>query len=81
MFLRRFFKGMAEVQLDSSNRLLIPKRLLDEIEAKKEVILAGMTGKIEIWASKNYEKFEIGHDEFTGMAESIMEGLLDESDD
>ena len=81
MFLRRFFRGMAEVQLDSSNRLLIPKRLLDEINVKKEVILAGMTGKIEIWASQNYDKTEIGHDEFTGMAESLMEGLLDESDD
>ena len=32
VFLRRFFKGMAELMLDTNSRLLIPKRLLDEVE-------------------------------------------------
>ncbi|MBN1953232.1 MAG: division/cell wall cluster transcriptional repressor MraZ [Bacteroidales bacterium] len=81
MFLRRFFMGMAEVTLDASNRLLIPKRLLDEVEVKKEVILAGQTGKIEIWAVEKYNEVQIGDQQFASMAESIMEGLIDESDE
>jgi len=80
-FLRQFFKGMAEVVLDSNNRLLIPKRLLDEVEVEKEVIMAGQYGKIEIWAKNLYEKIEVGDDEFAGMAENIMEGLVDETDE
>jgi MraZ protein len=80
MFLRRFFKGMAELLLDSSNRLLIPKRLLDEVKVEKEVILAGQLGKIEIWAKDLYDKIDVGNDEFAGMAEKIMEGLRDETD-
>mgnify|MGYP001770330748 CR=1 FL=1 len=80
MFLRRFYKGMAELILDSNNRLLIPKRLLDEVEVDKEVILAGQTGKIEIWAKEKYDQIRMGDDEFAGLAESIMEGLIDESD-
>lgn len=81
MFLRRFYKGMAEVQLDSNNRLLIPKRLLDEVEVDKEVIMAGQTGKIEIWAVDRYDDIRIGDQEFASMAESIMEGLIDESEE
>ncbi len=80
-FLRQFFKGMAEIMLDANNRLLIPKRLLDEVEVEKEVIMAGQYGKIEIWAKNLYEQIEMGDDEFAGMAEDITEGLVDETDE
>lgn len=81
MFLRRFFMGMAEVTLDSSNRLLIPKRLLEQVEVDKEVIMAGQTGKIEIWASDKYNDLQLDDQQFAEMAEDIMEGLIDESED
>ena len=80
-FLRRFFKGMAEVILDASNRILIPRRLLDEISADREIVMAGQYGKIEIWTKDRYEKADLGDDEFAGMAENIMEGLVDETDE
>lgn len=80
MFLRRFFKGVAELILDASNRILIPKRLLDEVGAEKELIMAGQFGRIEIWPREKYEQIELGDEEFAGMAEDIMEGLVDESD-
>lgn len=80
-FIRQLFKGMAEIMLDANNRLLIPKRLLDEVEVDKEVIMAGQDGKIEIWAKDLYEQIELGNDEFAGMAENIMEGLVDETDE
>lgn len=80
-FLRRFYKGMAEILLDANNRLLLPKRLLEEIGAEKELVMAGQYGKIEIWAKDRYEQIELGDDEFAGMAEDIMEGLVDESDE
>jgi MraZ protein len=79
MFLRRFFKGMAELILDSNNRMLVPKRLLDEVKIEKEVIMAGQLGKIEIWAKDQYDSVNVGNDEFAGMAEKIMEGLVDET--
>jgi MraZ protein len=80
-FLRRFFKGMVEVVLDANNRLLIPRRLLDEISADKEIIMAGQYGKIEIWTKDRYDKADLSDDEFAGMAEDIMEGLVDETDE
>jgi len=71
-FLRTFFKGTAEVTLDNNNRLLIPKKLLDEIEANKEVVLAGQFNKIEIWAKEYYEKIGCDEKEYIELAEKIL---------
>jgi MraZ protein len=81
VFLRRFFMGMAEVTLDSNNRMLIPKRLLEEIKADKDVVMAGQMGKIEIWAKDQYNSINVGDIEFASMAEKIMEGLVDETEE
>ena len=74
-FLRGFFKGTAEIALDSSNRLLIPRRLLDEIGAGRDIVLAGQLGKIEIWPAETYEKVESGDESFGLLAEKIMGNL------
>jgi len=50
-FLRNFYRGAAEIVLDANNRLLIPRRLLEEAGIGREVVLAGMDTRIEIWAS------------------------------
>lgn len=70
-FLRNYYKGTAEVMLDATNRLLIPKRLLDEAGITKEAVLAGQDGKIEVWAKDAYEQIDSGID-FAALAEKIM---------
>jgi MraZ protein len=77
-FLRGFFKGIAEVSLDSSNRILIPKRLLDEIEAGKDIVMAGQFGKIEIWPRERYDSIEGRDDKFASLAEKIMGNIHDD---
>lgn len=71
-FLRGFHRGKAEVSLDSANRLLLPKRLLEQVGIGKEVVLAGLDGKIEIWAKHAYEQMEQGEEDFAVLAEKIM---------
>ncbi|NOQ24029.1 MAG: division/cell wall cluster transcriptional repressor MraZ [Bacteroidales bacterium] len=75
-FLRNFYRGSAEIVLDSNNRMLIPKRLLELAEISKEAILAGQDGRIEIWAKKMYDTTEEGSDDFAALAEKIMGGDL-----
>jgi len=75
-FLRNFYRGSAELILDSNNRILIPKRLLDLAEISKEAILAGQDGKIEIWSKDLYESVEQENDDFAVLAEKIMGGNL-----
>ncbi len=71
-FLRNFFKATAELTLDSNNRILIPKRFLEAIEAGRDVVLAGQDGRIEIWEASTYEKIDMTADDFADLAEKIM---------
>ncbi len=74
-FLRTYYKGTAEVSLDGNGRLLIPKRLLEEIGANKEIVLAGQYNKIEVWPKEVYDKSISGDDEFATLAEKILGNL------
>ena len=80
LFLRNFFKGTAELTLDSSNRLLIPKKLLDIAGIDRDVILAGQDGRIEIWASDKYDAVDMQVDDFADLAEKLLGGSLPEED-
>ena len=78
-FLRNFYRGTAELTLDGNSRLLIPRRLLDLVEASREVIMAGQDGKIEIWASHLYDQMEESEDDFAMLAEKIMGNSSEEN--
>ena len=79
-FLRMFFSGTAEVSLDANNRMLIPKRLLDYAGIEAEVVMAGQSGKIEIWDSRKYGGVSEVDEDFAAMAEKILGGTFDEPD-
>jgi MraZ protein len=78
MFLRNFFKGTAELTLDNSNRILIPKRLMDLIGAERDVVLAGQDGRIEIWTAAVYEAIGMPSEDFANLAEKLMGGSINE---
>lgn len=73
-FLREYYRGTAEIVLDGSNRILFPKRLLEYIEANKELVFAGQDGKIEIWSKDKYENTQSSHADFANLAEDILGG-------
>jgi MraZ protein len=75
-FLRMFYHGSAEITLDASNRMLIPKRLIEYGGMGREAILAGQSGKIEIWASERYESVSRAPSDFALMAEKILGGTF-----
>ena len=77
-FLRYFYKGTAEIILDSNNRMLIPKRLLELVNINKEVVLAGQDGKIEIWSKELYEGIGDDENKFASLAEKIMRDSVNE---
>lgn len=78
MFLRNFFKGTAELALDSNNRFLIPKKMLDLIGAGRDVVLTGQDGRIEIWASDVYDKIGMPPEDFADLAEKLLGGGVNE---
>jgi MraZ protein len=60
--------------------MLIPKRLLEYAGIKDEVVLAGQSGKIEVWSSDQYSSVSQVDDDFAAMAEKILGGSFDEPD-
>ncbi|MGI6322753.1 MAG: division/cell wall cluster transcriptional repressor MraZ [Bacteroidales bacterium] len=79
-FLRNFFKGTAELTLDANNRMLVPKKMLEIIGADRDVVLAGQDGRIEIWAADAYDKIDMSAEDFANLAEKLMGGTLNESE-
>lgn len=71
-FLREFYRGTSELQLDSNGRLLIPKRMLDSIDATKELAITGQDSRIEIWSKDIYEGHQTDEDAFAALAEKIL---------
>lgn len=62
--IREFYRGVAEVSLDSSGRILLPKRLMEYASIEKKVIVAGVGDKITIWDEATYEAQELSQDAF-----------------
>lgn len=74
--LHRFFvSGAVEVALDKQGRILIPSHLRNYAKLSREVVLAGVGHKFEIW---DRERFEISQQELDANIDQIMDGLKNE---
>jgi len=72
-FARYFFRGATELELDGTNRLLLPKSLCDSAEIKKDIILFAYSGRIEVWSEKLYYKqMDEQPRDFVKLAEEVM---------
>lgn len=72
-FVRYFFRGATELNLDNVNRLLFPKLLLEYAGIKKDIVLFAHTNKIEIWDKDAYDNLLSNEPEdFATLAEKVM---------
>lgn len=72
-FVRYFYRGATEVALDGTDRLNLPKHLLEYGSIKKDALLTAHKNVIEIWNIKLYEKaMRMDSDEFAELAEEVM---------
>jgi MraZ protein len=72
-FMRNFMSGSADVALDGSNRILIPKTLLVYAHIDKDVVLTAFANIIEVWAKEEYEKqVNLPKADFAKLTEKVM---------
>lgn len=72
-FIRKFMAGVKTIELDNAGRLLIPKDLINFSGIKKEIVLASVVNKIEIWNKEEYEKaVDYDSDDLAALAEDVM---------
>lgn len=68
---RYFMENKEEVEVDSQGRVKIPQHLLDYAGIEKEVLIAGVLNRIELWNPEIHRK------ETEGM-ESIKDEILED---
>ena len=80
-FIRFFFRGATPVSTDSSDRILLPKSLLEYAGIGKEVVLFAHSDRVEIWAKENYHGFlDEEPENYADIAEEVM-GDINFNDD
>ena len=74
IFNRLFFSGAMEVSFDKQGRILLPQYLKDFAEIKKDVMIIGVSSRIEIWAKNLWHDFYANSRQ---SFEEIAEKLID----
>lgn len=73
-FNRLYFSGAQDVVCDRQGRILLPQFLKDFAEIKKDVMLVGVSNRIEIWSKDKWnEFFGNSRSSFEEIAEKIMD--------
>jgi MraZ protein len=72
-FNRFYFSGAVELSCDRQGRVLVPQYLREFAGIKRDVVLVGVSNRIEIWNKEGWQKF---YGEFKESYEEIAERLL-----
>lgn len=59
-FNRLFFSGAADVDCDKQGRVLLPQYLKGYAGIKRDVVIVGVSNRIEIWAKEEWKKYYEG---------------------
>ena len=73
-FNRLYFSGAVEVVFDVQGRILLPQYLKDFAQIKKDVVIVGVSNRIEIWAKDKWQEFYgNSRQSFEEIAEKLMD--------
>ena len=72
-FNRLFFSGATEATIDGLGRLLVPKSLKDFAHIKQQVMIVGVSTRIELWAKERWQAYyESARQSFEEVAERVL---------
>lgn len=73
-FNRLYFSGTVEVIPDKQGRIILPKYLKDYAGIKGNIVLVGVSNRIEIWSKEKWNEFYKGNrDSFEDIAEKLVD--------
>jgi MraZ protein len=68
-----FFSGASEIDIDSHGRITLPGYLKEFAKIKREIVIIGVSERIEIWDKECWLKFyQENEDRFEDMGESLF---------
>ena len=73
-FARFFFAGASEEELDKQGRVSVPPNLRAYAELRKDVVIVGISNRLEVWSKKNWESYvKDAESSYTEAAEELTE--------
>ena len=72
-FVRFFFSGANEIEVDKQGRGLIPQNLLEYASLEKEIVSIGVSTRIEIWGKEKWKAYNDSDIDFDEIAEKMSE--------
>lgn len=77
-FVRLFFSGAAELEPDKQGRIVVPLGLRQYAGLEKEVVVLGVSSRVEVWSREEWEKYSAkAGDAYEEIAEKIVDFDLD----
>lgn len=70
-FVRFFFSGACEVELDKQFRGLIPQNLKEYAKIEKDIVSIGVLSRVEIWSREMWEEYNNLNVDFDVIAEKM----------
>lgn len=75
-FNRLYFSGAVEIIPDKQGRILLPSYLKDFAQIKRDVVIIGVSSRIEVWAKDQWQEFYRSNlESFEDTAEKLIENL------
>lgn len=56
-FIRFFFSGAVEIEMDKQGRILVPPQLREYADIDKDLVIIGVSNRAEIWSVKEWEAY------------------------
>lgn len=73
-FARFFFSGAAELEADAQGRVLIPETLRAYARLERDVVIIGVSTRVEIWAKAEWEAYREKADQsYEELAEKVID--------
>jgi len=73
-FVRFFFSGATECEIDKQGRVLIPSNLRNHAYLEKEIVIIGVGDRLEIWSQNLWNKYNEDDDlSYDAIAEQMAE--------
>lgn len=72
-FVRFFFAGACEIEMDKQGRGLIPQNLKEYAGIEKEIVSIGVLTIVEIWSKEKWQEYNDSNVDFESIAEKMSD--------
>ena len=73
-FVRTFFSGAEDMNIDKQGRVLLPQNLREHALIEKEAVIIGVSTRVEIWSKSSWDDYNLNEGlSYEEMAEKMAE--------